>query len=163
MGPAGITIVVIHENLLGNAKYYVPSVFNYSILSKTKSMFNTPPTFPWYLSGIVFKWLKEKGGLDKINRLNQEKSDLLYRVIDNSDIYRNIVGKKNRSRMNIPFFLPDKSMERLFLDNAVKYGLYGLKGHPVIGGIRASLYNAMPIDGVKTLVEFMTSFESTYG
>ncbi|MBK4775325.1 phosphoserine transaminase [Candidatus Pantoea edessiphila] len=164
IGIAGLTIVIIKENLLNiRVNPYLPSILNYNILSKNKSMFNTPPTFAWYLSGLVFSWLKAQGGLLEMSKINKKKSDILYKTIDKSDLYQNNISKKNRSYMNITFTLTNYSLENLFLKKSFEAGLIALKGHRAIGGIRASIYNAMPLDGVNTLIDFMRYFESKYG
>ncbi|MCZ4058822.1 3-phosphoserine/phosphohydroxythreonine transaminase [Pantoea sp. LMR881] len=163
VGPAGLTLVIVREDLLGKAHPYVPSILDYKVLAENDSMFNTPPTFAWYLSGLVFKWLKEKGGVSEIDKINQAKADLLYGLIDKSDFYRNDVAANNRSRMNIPFQLSDASLDKLFLEESFKAGLHALKGHRVVGGMRASIYNAMPLDGVKALTDFMVEFERRHG
>lgn len=163
IGPAGLTIVIVREDLLGKAHSVCPSIIDYTVLSENDSMFNTPPTFAWYLSGLVFKWLKQQGGVDVMNRINQQKADLLYGVIDNSDFYRNDVASANRSRMNVPFQLADSKLDLLFLDESFKAGLHALKGHRVVGGMRASIYNAMPLEGVKALTDFMIDFERRHG
>ncbi|MXP56127.1 3-phosphoserine/phosphohydroxythreonine transaminase [Pantoea sp. Mhis] len=159
IGPAGLTIVVIRNDLLGKAKNSIPSILNYQILSDHRSLFNTPPTFIWYLCGLVFKWLKKKGGISAINKLNTIKSELLYNTIDNSSFYYNNVAPKNRSCMNVTFKLIDTSLEDFFLKEAFKAGLHALKGHRAVGGMRASIYNAMPLKGVQMLSEFMIDFE----
>ncbi|MCA1175481.1 MULTISPECIES: 3-phosphoserine/phosphohydroxythreonine transaminase [unclassified Pantoea] len=163
IGPAGLTLVVVREDLLGKAQRYVPSILDYKVLAENESMFNTPPTFAWYLSGLVFKWLKEKGGVAEMDKVNQAKADLLYGVIDNSSFYRNDVAAANRSRMNVPFQLADAALDKVFLDESLQAGLHALKGHRVVGGMRASIYNAMPLEGVKTLTEFMIDFERRHG
>ncbi|MBS0854722.1 MULTISPECIES: 3-phosphoserine/phosphohydroxythreonine transaminase [unclassified Tatumella] len=163
IGPAGLTLVIVREDLLGKARKDLPSVFDYSVLAENNSMFNTPPTFAWYLSGLVFQWLKEQGGVAAMDKVNQAKGDLLYSTIDHSDFYRNNVADSNRSRMNIPFQLADSALDKLFLDESVSHGLHALKGHRVVGGMRASIYNAMPLAGVKALTEFMLDFERRHG
>ncbi|MFH8133991.1 3-phosphoserine/phosphohydroxythreonine transaminase [Pantoea osteomyelitidis] len=163
IGPAGLTLVIVREDLLGQAQQHVPSILDYKVLAENDSMFNTPPTFAWYLSGLVFKWLKEKGGIGEMDRINQAKADLLYGVIDNSDFYRNDVATANRSRMNVPFQLADAGLDKLFLEESFSAGLHALKGHRVVGGMRASIYNAMPLEGVKTLTDFMIDFERRHG
>ena len=163
IGPAGLTLVVVRGDLLGKAQRPVPSILDYSVLAENDSMFNTPPTFAWYLSGLVFKWLKEQGGIGEMDKLNQAKAELLYGTIDNSSFYRNEVASTNRSRMNVPFQLADASLDALFLEESLKAGLHALKGHRVVGGMRASIYNAMPLEGVKALTEFMTEFERRHG
>ncbi|WP_158784300.1 3-phosphoserine/phosphohydroxythreonine transaminase [Pantoea sp. BAV 3049] len=163
IGPAGLTLVVVREDLLGKAKKELPSILDYQVLSENDSMFNTPPTFAWYLSGLVFKWLKEQGGVAELDKRNQAKADLLYGVIDKSDFYRNDVARGNRSRMNVPFQLADASLDKVFLDESIAAGLHALKGHRVVGGMRASIYNAMPLAGVKALTDFMIDFERRHG
>ncbi|QDY41513.1 3-phosphoserine/phosphohydroxythreonine transaminase [Candidatus Pantoea soli] len=163
IGPAGLTLVVVREDLLGKAQRYVPSILDYKVLAENDSMFNTPPTFAWYLSGLVFKWLKEKGGVAEMARINQAKASLLYSVIDQSGFYRNEVADENRSRMNVPFQLADAALDKVFLEESLKAGLHALKGHRVVGGMRASIYNAMPLEGVKALTEFMIDFERRHG
>ncbi|WP_343554570.1 3-phosphoserine/phosphohydroxythreonine transaminase [Pantoea sp.] len=163
IGPAGLTLVVVREDLLGKAQRWVPSILDYKVLAENESMFNTPPTFAWYLSGLVFKWLKENGGVAEMDKVNQAKADLLYGVIDNSAFYRNDVAAENRSRMNVPFQLADAALDKIFLDESLKAGLHALKGHRVVGGMRASIYNAMPLEGVKALTEFMVDFERRHG
>jgi len=163
IGPSGITIILIRKDLIGFASKISPSIFNYHTVSKHNSMFNTPPTFSWYLSGLVFKWLKKQGGIKEIEKINQKKSSLLYKVIDNSDFYINNIDKKNRSQMNVIFYLYDSKLNDIFLKEANNVGLNALKGHSVIGGMRASIYNAMPLVGVQSLAEFMLYFEKKYG
>jgi len=163
IGLAGLTIVIVREDLLGKAHSVCPSIIDYTVLSENDSMFNTPPTFAWYLSGLVFKWLKQKGGVEAMDRINQQKAELLYGVIDNSDFYRNDVASANRSRMNVPFQLADSNLDALFLDESFKAGLHALKGHRVVGGMRASIYNAMPLEGVIALTDFMKDFERRHG
>ncbi|MCL6328695.1 3-phosphoserine/phosphohydroxythreonine transaminase [Pectobacterium carotovorum subsp. carotovorum] len=163
IGPAGLTLVIVREDLLGKARRELPSILDYQILADNDSMFNTPPTFAWYLSGMVFKWLKEYGGLAEMEKRNQEKADLLYSAIDGNDFYRNDVAVANRSRMNVPFLLADSALDKVFLEESVAAGLHALKGHRVVGGMRASIYNAMPLEGVKALTEFMADFARRHG
>ncbi len=163
IGPAGLTIVIVRDDLLGKAHSVCPSIIDYTVLSENDSMFNTPPTFAWYLSGLVFKWLKQQGGVEAMDSINQQKAELLYGVIDNSDFYRNDVASANRSRMNVPFQLADSNLDKLFLEESFKAGLHALKGHRVVGGMRASIYNAMPLEGVKALTDFMIDFERRHG
>lgn len=163
IGPAGLTLVVVREDLLGQANKALPSILDYKVLADNESMFNTPPTFAWYLSGLVFKWLKEQGGVQELDKRNQAKADLLYSTIDNSDFYRNDVATTNRSRMNVPFQLADSALDKLFIDESFAAGLHALKGHRVVGGMRASIYNAMPLEGVKALTDFMVDFERRHG
>ncbi|WWP00643.1 MAG: 3-phosphoserine/phosphohydroxythreonine transaminase [Candidatus Dasytiphilus stammeri] len=165
IGPAGLAVVIIREDLLGTgtARFEVPSILDYKIMAENNSMFNTPPTFAWYLSGLVFKWLQEQGGIAEIKKLNQAKADLLYSTIDNSDFYLNDVAMTYRSIMNVPFKLAEPRLNKLFLQESYVVGLRMLNGHQSIGGMRASIYNAMPIEGVQALIEFMKSFESQHG
>ncbi|MFP9530176.1 3-phosphoserine/phosphohydroxythreonine transaminase [Pectobacterium brasiliense] len=163
IGPAGLTLVIVREDLLGKARRELPSILDYQVLADNDSMFNTPPTFAWYLSGMVFKWLKEYGGLAEMEKRNQEKAELLYSTIDGNDFYRNDVAVANRSRMNVPFLLADSALDKVFLEESVAAGLHALKGHRVVGGMRASIYNAMPLEGVKALTEFMADFARRHG
>lgn len=163
IGPAGLTLVIIREDLLGHARKETPSILNYQVLANNNSMFNTPPTFIWYISGLVLKWLKAQGGLVAIDKRNRAKADLLYSTIDNSNFYYNNIALANRSRMNITFQLANSKMDYQFLEESLSAGLYALKGHYSIGGMRASLYNAMPLAGVQALVTFMQNFAYRYG
>ncbi|CNL78811.1 phosphoserine aminotransferase [Yersinia intermedia] len=163
IGPAGLTVVIVREDLLGKARTELPSILDYKVLAENDSMFNTPPTFAWYLSGLVFKWLKEQGGLGEMEKRNQAKAELLYGAIDRTDFYRDQVATANRSWMNVPFQMIDPSLDKLFLSEAEAQGLQALKGHRVAGGMRASIYNAMPIEGVKALTDFMADFERRHG
>ncbi|MFC0141784.1 3-phosphoserine/phosphohydroxythreonine transaminase [Erwinia mallotivora] len=163
IGPAGLTLVVVREDLLGQATKSLPSILDYQVLSDNDSMFNTPPTFAWYLSGLVFKWLKQQGGVAELDKRNQAKADLLYGVIDQSEFYRNDVASLNRSRMNVPFQLADSALDKVFLEESLAAGLHALKGHRVVGGMRASVYNAMPLEGVQALTDFMVDFERRHG
>ncbi|WP_075336997.1 3-phosphoserine/phosphohydroxythreonine transaminase [Yersinia enterocolitica] len=163
IGPAGLTVVIVREDLLGKARTELPSILDYKVLAENDSMFNTPPTFAWYLSGLVFNWLKEQGGLGEMGKRNQAKAELLYGAIDRTDFYRNQVATANRSWMNVPFQMIDPSLDKLFLSEAEAQGLQALKGHRVAGGMRASIYNAMPIEGVKALTDFMADFERRHG
>ena len=163
IGPAGLTLVIVREDLLGKASIACPSILDYTVLDANDSMFNTPPTFAWYLAGLVFKWLKEQGGVAAMDKINQQKADLLYGAIDRSSFYRNDVAAANRSRMNVPFQLADSALDKLFLEESFAAGLHSLKGHRVVGGMRASIYNAMPLAGVKALTDFMQDFERRHG
>lgn len=163
IGPAGLTLVIVRDDLLGRARRELPSVLDYKVLAENDSMFNTPPTFAWYLSGLVFKWLKAQGGLIEMDKRNQAKAGTLYHYIDQSDFYRNDVAPANRSRMNVPFLMADAALDKLFLDESAAAGLHALKGHRVVGGMRASLYNAMPLAGVEALVSFMDGFARRHG
>ena len=159
IGPAGLTIVIIREDLIGHARADTPTMLNYKIHADNGSMYNTPPTYGIYMAGLVFKWLKAHGGLHAMELRNIEKSALLYECLDNSDFYSCPVNVKNRSRMNVPFTIKNSSLDAKFLKEAEQHGLLQLKGHKLVGGMRASIYNAMPIEGVKTLVQFMRDFE----
>ncbi len=159
IGPAGLTVVIVREDLLGKARAATPHVFDYRAIAENQSMLNTPPTFAWYMAGLVFKWLKQAGGVAAAGARNRAKAAMLYGAIDGSRIYRNSVAADSRSRMNVTFTLQDSSLDAAFLAAAAAAGLQGLKGHRVIGGMRASLYNAMPIEGVEKLCSFMRDFE----
>ncbi len=163
VGPAGLTIVIIRDDLIGGAGERVPAMFNYATHADAGSMYNTPPTYSWYLAGLVFAWLKEQGGLEKMAEVNQRKAAMLYDAIDASDFYDNPVEKPYRSWMNVPFTLADPELDGKFLEEAAAAGLATLKGHRSIGGMRASIYNAMPEEGVKALVDFMAEFERKNG
>ncbi|NOT69619.1 MAG: 3-phosphoserine/phosphohydroxythreonine transaminase [Methylophilaceae bacterium] len=159
IGPAGLTIVIVREDLIGETLPGTPTMFDYRIHADNDSMYNTPPTFAIYIAGLVFKWLKAEGGLAAMEQLNVLKSALLYDFLDNSDFYNNPIAIENRSRMNIPFTLKDAALDAQFLKQAQHNGLLQLKGHKLLGGMRASVYNAMPLQGVQTLIEFMREFE----
>ena len=160
IGPAGICIAIVRDDLLELANELIPSFMNYKVLAEKDSMFNTPPTYAWYLSGLVFKWLKEQGGVAEVEKVNKEKASLLYNQIDGSDFYINNVHSDNRSRMNVPFQLAKPELDALFLEQAAERGLVALKGHRAAGGMRASIYNAMSLEGVQALVDFMQEFEA---
>ncbi len=161
IGPAGLTIVIVRDDLLGNASENTPTVFNYSTHADNDSMYNTPPTYGWYMAGLVFEWIKEKGGLAAIGEINQRKAEKLYAAIDGSDFYGSPVAKNGRSWMNVPFTLADADLDAAFLKGAAEKGLVTLKGHRSVGGMRASIYNAMPEEGVDALVAFMKEFENS--
>ncbi|HBH37067.1 MAG TPA: 3-phosphoserine/phosphohydroxythreonine transaminase [Curvibacter sp.] len=161
IGPAGLTLVIVREDLLGRALPACPSAFDYQIVAENQSMFNTPPTYAIYMAGLIFQWLKKLGGVPAIEARNIAKADLLYACIDQSQFYVNKVAKNCRSRMNVPFFLRDESRNEAFLAGARAAGLLQLKGHKSVGGMRASLYNAMPLEGVQALVAYMREFERT--
>ncbi len=163
IGPAGLTIIIVREDLIGNVVANQPLLFDYETYVNNDSMFNTPPTFAWYAASLVFEWLKSKGGMLTMAKINQTKAQTLYNAIDSSDFYANPVVKKYRSRMNIPFILADDNLDKLFLEKSASAGLLALKGHRSVGGMRASIYNAMPQEGVDTLVGFMNDFEKRYG
>ncbi|MEP7156106.1 MAG: 3-phosphoserine/phosphohydroxythreonine transaminase [Betaproteobacteria bacterium] len=159
IGPSGLTFVIVREDLLGGAHPLTPSVFDYTQQAASDWMLNTPPTFAVYLAGLTFKWLKKQGGLAGIEKQNIAKANLLYTSIDDSNgYYRNDVAKADRSRMNVPFFLRDEKLNAAFVEQSAKAGLASLKGHKAVGGMRASLYNAMPLAGVEALVNFMREF-----
>jgi phosphoserine aminotransferase len=162
MGPAGVTVVIVRDDLIGHAPKTVPSVFNYAEQAKSQSMLNTPATYSWYLVGLVLKWLKEQGGVEAIEQLNIAKAAKLYQAIDLSTLYSNPVEIASRSRMNVPFNLADERLDKTFLDAAEANGLFELKGHRLLGGMRASIYNAMPEAGVLALIDFMAEFERTH-
>jgi phosphoserine aminotransferase len=158
IGPSGFAIAIVKKDLLGNPQPQLSSIMDYQLQAKDNSMYNTPNTFAWYLSGLVFKWLKEQGGLAAMGQTNHQKASTLYSYIDGSDFYRNQVNPDYRSIMNIPFQLADERLDERFLAEAKEAGLMGLKGHRFVGGMRASLYNAMPLEGVKVLIDFMDEF-----
>lgn len=159
IGPAGLSIVIVREDLMGQPMDCLPSILDYQVQADADSMSNTPPTYSWYLAGLVFAWLKDLGGLAAMAEINQRKADKLYRVIDNSAFYNNPVAKDARSWMNVPFTLADAELDALFLKEATQAGLTTLKGHRSVGGMRASIYNAMPEAGVDALIDFMVDFE----
>ncbi len=163
IGPAGLVIVIVDEALLGKAHAYTPTALNYAIQAAHGSMLNTPPTFTWYMVGLVFKWLKAQGGVEAIEQINQQKATLLYQTIDNSEFYHNDVDPRYRSRMNVPFRLQNAALQEVFLQEAKQAGLINLEGHRSVGGMRASIYNAMPLEGVKVLCDFMHTFAKKYG
>ncbi|WP_270584705.1 3-phosphoserine/phosphohydroxythreonine transaminase [Bacillus smithii] len=160
IGPAGLTVVIIREDLIGNAPENCPVMLNYQTHSDKGSLYNTPPTFSIYVAKLVFEWLKELGGVSVMEKINREKAQLLYEFLDQSELFHSPVEKESRSLMNIPFTLPSEELNTQFIKEAKAQGLETLKGHRTVGGMRASIYNAMPIEGVKKLVEFMKSFEA---
>ena len=159
MAPSGLTVVIIREDLLGNAMDITPTMLNYKIQADANSLYNTPTTFSIYMAKLVFEWLKDLGGVPVIEEINKEKASLLYDCIDNSNIYKGTANPKDRSIMNVTFTLPSEEMTAKFVKEAENNGLVTLKGHRSVGGIRASIYNAMPVKGVKALVAFMKEFE----
>ncbi len=163
IGPAGLTVVIIRDDLLGEVVPSTPTMFNYATMADADSMYNTPPTYAWYLAGLVFQWLKGKGGLQGIAEINERKASKLYAAIDTSDFYNNPVEVKSRSWMNVPFTLADPELDATFLAEAKEVGLVTLKGHRSVGGMRASIYNAMPEEGVDALISFMADFEKRKG
>lgn len=162
IGPAGLCIIIVREDLLGKASAITPAVLNWKTQAENQSMINTPPTYSIYIAGLVFEWLLAQGGVAAIEKVNIAKANLLYDYIDSTDFYLNNVAINNRSRMNIPFFLKDESLNDAFLKGAEANGLLQLKGHRMVGGMRASIYNAMPIEGVQALVSYMKAFESAH-
>ncbi len=163
IGPAGLTIVIVREDLLGHAMPGTPSILDYKVQAESGSMANTPATYAWYVAGLVFQWLKALGGLAEMEKKNIAKAKLLYDFLDASAFFKNPVRKSDRSRMNIPFTLADPKLDGEFLKGAEARGMVQLKGHRAVGGMRASIYNAMPIEGVKRLVEYMREFEAKRG
>jgi len=163
IGPAGLTLVLVRDDLLGRARRECPSVLDYTVQAGAASMFNTPATFAIYLAGLTFEWLAAQGGLAAIERANVAKADALYGEIDRTGFYRNPVQRPDRSRMNVPFFLRDERLNEPFLTGAAARGLMQLKGHRAVGGMRASIYNAMPMAGVSALIDWMREFEREHG
>jgi phosphoserine aminotransferase len=163
VGPAGLTIVIVREDLVGRAAKGTPTVMDYKLQADADSMLNTPATYSIYVAGLVFKWLKALGGLGEMERRNVAKAKRLYECIDASKLYRNPVEKRDRSRMNIPFTLADAKLDDAFLKGAEAQGMVQLKGHRSVGGMRASIYNAMPLEGVEQLVSYMKDFEARHG
>ena len=163
IGPAGLVIVIVRDDLIEHAKPALPSMLDYKVHADNDSMYNTPPTYAIYIAGLVFQWLKRGGGIAAIERRNIEKSQLLYEYLDSSAFYSNPVDKPDRSRMNVPFTLKDAALDEAFLTGAKERGMLQLKGHRSVGGMRASIYNAMPIEGVETLVAYMREFEAAHG
>jgi phosphoserine aminotransferase len=163
IGPAGLCIVIVREDLIGQTLPGTPTMFDYKIHADHDSMYNTPPTYSLYIAGLVFKWLKRLGGLAEMDKRNNAKSALLYDYLDSSGFYRCPVAKDSRSRMNVPFTLKDAVLDEEFLKQSKARGLAQLKGHRLLGGMRASIYNPMPLEGVQALVDFMREFERQHG
>jgi len=163
MGPAGLTLVIVRDNLLGNALPFTPSAFDFKQQADADSMYNTPPTYAIYIAGLVFQWLKRQGGLAAIEQKNIAKARLLYDYLDGSGFFRNQVDPADRSRMNVVFRLRDETLDEAFLKATRAAGMVQLKGHRAVGGMRASIYNAMPIEGVRRLVQVMREFETAHG
>ena len=163
IGPAGLVLVIIRDDLLGEQSTTLPTLMDYAHMAATESMSNTPPTFSWYMAALVFKWIKQQGGLASMEKNAIERSGKLYAAIDTSDFYSNPADKRYRSRMNVPFTLADDSLDGKFLSEAKAAGLEALKGHRSVGGMRASIYNAMPMAGVDALIAFMQEFEKQNG
>lgn len=163
LGPSGLCLVVVRRDLLGRARAEVPAALDWTAMAAADSMLNTPPTLAWYLVGLVLEWVEQQGGLAGMEQRNRAKAELLYGYVDGSDFYSNPVAPQARSWMNVPFLVPDPALEKPFVAAAAQAGLSGLAGHRSVGGMRASIYNAMPIEGVQALVDFMTEFEQKNG
>ncbi|MFT3930813.1 MAG: 3-phosphoserine/phosphohydroxythreonine transaminase [Spongiibacteraceae bacterium] len=163
IGPAGLTIVIVRKDLMGKASSICPTMLDYKIAADNDSMYNTPPTFAWYLAGLVFEWLQKIGGLTAMEAINRRKAEKLYAYIDGSGFYRNPVEMQSRSSMNIPFVLPDESLDKNFLAGADEAGLLNLAGHRSVGGMRASIYNAVPEAAVDVLINYMKHFAQRHG
>jgi len=163
IGPAGLTFCIVRKDLLGRALDITPTIFNWSEQAEHDSMVNTPPTYSIYIAGLVFEWLIQQGGLVQIEKMNIAKANLLYEYFDSTQFYHSPVHKADRSRMNVPFWLQDEALNEKFLSGAQQRGLLQLKGHRSVGGMRASIYNAMPIEGVRTLVDYLKEFERSHG
>jgi phosphoserine aminotransferase len=159
IGPSGLVVVIVREDLIGRARPGTPLVFDYKAVSDNQSMLNTPPTFAWYMAGLVLKWLKKAGGMTAVGERNRIKAQTLYAAIDASHLYKSLVAQESRSWMNVTFTLNEAGLDAAFLEGAAQAGLHGLKGHRVLGGMRASIYNAMPLAGVEALIAFMREFE----
>ena len=163
IGPSGLVVAIVREDLLARARSVCPTLLDYKVAADNGSMYNTPATFSWYLSGLVFEWLKEQGGLEEMERRNRAKQELLYGAIDASDFYTNPIAANARSWMNVPFRLADEKLDKAFLVGAEARGLLNLKGHRSVGGMRASIYNAVGLDAVQALVAYMAEFEKEHG
>lgn len=160
LGPAGVTLVIVREDLIGNQMDITPTMFNYKIQADNDSLYNTPPTYGIYILKLVLEWVKEQGGVSAIQKINEEKAKILYDYLDESEMFKGTVEKESRSLMNIPFVTGNEELDAKFVKEAKEAGFVNLKGHRTVGGMRASIYNAMPIEGVRKLVEFMKKFES---
>jgi phosphoserine aminotransferase len=163
IGPAGMAVVIVREDLIKPSRHPIPTIMNYKKMIAEDSLCNTPAVFSWYVCSLMFQWLKEQGGVAAMAKQNRQKADILYAAIDKSGFYRNPVDVPYRSRMNIPFILPDPKLDNVFLSEAKEAKLYNLAGHRSIGGMRASLYNAMPVAGAQALADFMNDFEKRHG
>ena len=159
VAPAGVTIVIIRKDLIGNAMDITPTMLNYATHSENGSMFNTPPCYAIYIAGLTFKWIKKVGGLEKMKEINEKKAKILYDFLDNSKLFKGTVVPEDRSLMNVPFITGNEELDAKFVAEAKKAGFVNIKGHRSVGGMRASIYNAMPIEGVQKLVDFMVKFE----
>jgi len=163
IGPAGLALVIVRDDLIGQAAPGTPAIFDYKVQAEADSMHNTPPSYAIYLAGLVFQWLKKLGGLKRMEEVNIAKAKLLYDYLDQTEFYHAPVAKEDRSRMNVPFTLKNASLDEAFLKGAAERGLLHLKGHRAVGGMRASIYNAMPLDGVQQLAGYMKEFEARHG
>jgi phosphoserine aminotransferase len=163
IGPSGLVVVIVREDLIGKARPGTPPIWDYAAMAKEGSMLNTPPTFGIYMAGLVFAWLKRQGGIEVIGERNRVKAEKLYAAIDGSGFYRSPVARECRSWMNVPFTVPNPDLEKVFCAEAGKVGLANLEGHRSVGGMRASIYNAMPIEGVDALIAFMGEFQRRHG
>lgn len=162
VAPAGLTVTIVREDLLGRVRKYCPSIFDWSVLAAHDSMYNTPNSFAWYMAGLDFKWIKDLGGVAELEKRNCQKANLLYNFLDSTDFYRCPIAKSDRSRVNCVFTLKDESLNAEFLAQAKSEHLVGLKGHKVLGGMRASIYNAMPLEGVEVLVRYLDKFAKAH-
>jgi len=162
IGPAGVTLVIVRKDLLGRARANCPKIMDWQKMADNGSMLNTPPTYAIYMCGLCLKWLKQQGGVEAMEKVNIEKAGMLYDLLDESSFYRAVAEKNSRSRMNVTFTTPGKDTDALFVKEAAARGLVNLKGHRLTGGIRASIYNAMPVEGVRALAEFMKAFETEH-
>lgn len=160
LGPAGVTLVIVRDDLIGNAAENTPTMFDYAIHAKNGSMYNTPPTYSIYILKLVLEWVKEQGGVAAIQKINEKKAKILYDYLDSSELFKGTVVPEDRSLMNIPFVTGNEELDAKFVKEAKEAGFVNLKGHRTVGGMRASIYNAMPVEGVEKLVEFMKKFES---
>ena len=160
MGPAGVTVVIIREDLIGEAREFTPTMLKYSTHAENGSMYNTPPTYAIYICGLVFKWIKKMGGVAEMQKVNEKKAAILYDFLDSSKMFRGTVVKEDRSLMNVPFVTDSDELNAKFIAEAKAAGFINLKGHRTVGGMRASIYNAMPVEGVQALVDFMKKFEA---
>ncbi len=160
IGPAGVTIAIIKNDLVGNAMEFTPTMLDYKTHVDKNSLYNTPPTFGIYMAGLMFKYIKKLGGVDAVEKMNKEKAAVLYDFLDNSNLFKGTVVKENRSLMNVPFVLPNDDLNAKFIAEAKTKGFVNIKGHRTVGGMRASIYNAMPKAGVQALVDFMGKFET---
>lgn len=160
LGPAGVTLVIIREDLIGNAMDICPTMFNYEIHAENRSLYNTPPTYSIYVMKLVLEWIKEQGGVAAVQKVNEEKARILYDFLDSSEMFKGTVAKEDRSLMNVPFITDSEELNAKFIKEAKEAGFVNLKGHRTVGGMRASIYNAMPVEGVKALVDFMAKFEA---